>query len=60
MLRNNTRIFMFFIYTTVLYEYMHSFMNDVQNLFVNTHVRIKIYPDVYHGIIYIANEEYKI
>ena len=51
---------MFFIYTTVLYEYMHSFMNDVQNLFVNTHVRIKIYPDVYHGIIYIANEEYKI
>jgi hypothetical protein len=25
-------------------------------LFVNTHVRIKIYREFYHGIIHIANE----
>jgi hypothetical protein len=30
--------------------------NDVCNLFVNTHVRIKIYREFYHCIIYIANE----
>ena len=42
---------------TVLYEYMHSYRNDVYDLFVNTHLRIKIYREFYHGIIYIANEE---
>jgi len=29
---------------------------DVYNLLVFTHVRIKIYREFYHGIIYIANE----
>ena len=40
----------------VLYEYMNSLRNDVCDLFVNTHVRIKIYHEFYHCIIYIANE----
>ena len=48
-------IFMF-VCTTVLYEYMNSMRNDVCNLFVNTHVLIKIYGIFYHCIIYIANE----
>ena len=39
-----------------LYEYMNLLKNDVYNLFVNTHVRIEIYREFYHGIIYIANE----
>jgi hypothetical protein len=56
MSRNNTRIFMFYICTTVLYEYMNSFRNDVYDLLVNKHVRIKIYQEFYHGIIYITNE----
>ena len=30
--------------------------NDVDNLFNNTHVQIKLFWDFYHGIIYIANE----
>ena len=30
--------------------------NEVCNLFVNTHERIKIYRKFYHCIIYIANE----
>ena len=29
---------------------------EICNLFVNTHVRIKIYREFYHWIIYIANE----
>jgi hypothetical protein len=45
-----------FVCTTVLYEYMNSARNDVINLFVNTHVRIKIYREYYHCIVYIANE----
>ena len=40
----------------VQYEYMNSLRNDVNNLLDNTHVRIKIYREFYHGIIYIANE----
>ena len=40
-----------------MYEYMNLLRNDVYNLLVNTHVQIKIYPDVYHAIICIANEE---
>jgi GH25 family lysozyme M1 (1,4-beta-N-acetylmuramidase) len=48
-------IFMF-VCTTVLYEYMNSVRNDVCNLFVNTHVLIKIYRDFYHCVLYIANE----
>jgi hypothetical protein len=48
-------IFMFAC-TMVLYEYMNSLRNDVCNLYVNTHVRIKIYREFYHCIIYIANE----
>ena len=35
---------------------MNLLRNDVYNLIVNTHVRIKIYREFYHGIIYIANE----
>jgi hypothetical protein len=54
MQKNNTSIYMF-AYTKVLHEYMHSLRNDVCNLFVNTHVRIKIYRKLYHGIIYTAN-----
>lgn len=45
-----------FVCTAVLYEYMKSFRNDVNNLFDNTHVQIEIYREFYHGIIYIANE----
>ena len=45
-----------FVCTTVLYEYMNLLGNDVYNLFVYTHVRIKIYQEFYHSIIYIANE----
>ena len=52
MSRNNLRIFMF-VCTTVLYEYMNSFRNDVYDLFINTHVQIKINQEFYHGIIYI-------
>ena len=42
--------------TTRLYEYRNSHKNDVCNLFVNTHVRIKIYHDFFNGIIYMSNE----
>jgi len=56
MSKNYTRIFLFYICTTVLYEYMNSLRTDVYDLFVNTHVRIKIYREFYYGIIYIANE----
>ena len=45
-----------FICTTVLYEYMKSLRNEMNNLFDNTHVGIKIYQEFYHSIIYIANE----
>ena len=45
-----------FVCTTVLYENMNSLRNDVCNLLVNMHVRIKIYHEFYHCIIYIANE----
>jgi len=40
----------------VLHEYMKTFRNDVNNLFGNMHVQIKVYWEFYHGIIYIANE----
>ena len=39
------------ICTSVLYEYMNLLRNDVYNLFVNTHMRIKIYQEFYHSII---------
>ena len=45
-----------FVCTTVLYEYMNSPRNYVYNLFINTHMRNKIYREFYHCIIYIANE----
>ena len=45
-----------FVCTTVLYEYMNSLRNDVCNLVVNTHVRIKIYRAFYHCYIYRVNE----
>jgi hypothetical protein len=48
-------IFMF-VCTMVLYEYMNSPRNDVCNLFLNMHVRIKIHHEIYHCIIYRANE----
>ena len=40
----------------VLYEYMKSIRNDVDNLFDNRHMRIKLYQEFYHNIIYIINE----
>ena len=40
----------------VLYEYMNLLRNDVYDLFVNMHVRIKIYHEFYDCIIYIAKE----
>ena len=40
----------------VLYEYIKSSRNEVNNLFDNAHVRIKIYQEFYHIIIYITNE----
>jgi hypothetical protein len=55
MSRNNTDIFMC-VYATVPYEHMNSLRNDVCNLFVNTHVRIKIFREFYHCLIDIANE----
>jgi hypothetical protein len=48
--------YIMFVCTMVLYEYMNSPRNDVCNFIVNTHVRIKIYREFYHCIIYIANE----
>jgi hypothetical protein len=42
--------------TTVLYIYMNLLRNDVYNLLINMHMRIKIYWVFYHSIIYIANE----
>ena len=53
--KNNMGIFMFAC-TMLLYEYMNSVRNDACNLFVNTHVLIKIHRDFYHCIIYRANE----
>jgi hypothetical protein len=44
------------ICATVRNEYTNSLRNDVSNLFVNTHVRVKIYREFYHCIIFIANE----
>ena len=35
---------------------MRSPRNDAHNVSVNTHVRNKIPSEVYHGIVYIANE----
>ena len=43
---------MFYICTTVLYEYLNSLKNDAYDLFVNMQVQIKIY----WRFIYIANE----
>ena len=43
--------------TTALCEYMNLLRSGVYDLLVNTHVRIKIYREIYHGIIYKANEE---
>jgi len=40
----------------VLYEYMKSLRNYVNNLFDNMHVRITIYREFYQSIIYIAKE----
>jgi hypothetical protein len=45
-----------FVGIKVLYEYMNLLRNDFYNLFVNMHVRIKMYREFYHSIIYIANE----
>ena len=35
-----------------IYEYMKSLKNEVNNLFDNTDVQIKIYQEFYHCIIY--------
>lgn len=55
MKRNNLSSLML-VCTTVFYEYMKSLRNGVNNLFGNTHMRIKIYQKFYHNSIYIANE----
>jgi hypothetical protein len=55
MSRTNTIICML-VCTTLLYEFMNLHRNDVYNLFVNTHVRTKIYRGFNHGIIYIVND----
>jgi hypothetical protein len=45
-----------FACTAILYKYIKSFGNDVNNLSDNEHVRSKIYQEFYHSIVYIANE----
>jgi hypothetical protein len=50
MTRNNAIILMFYICNTVLYEYMNSLRNDVCDLFVNMHERIKICREFYHDL----------
>ena len=52
MSRKNTRIVMYYICTTVLYEYLNSLRNDVYDLFVN----IQEHINIYWSLIYIANE----
>ena len=42
--------------TTILCKYIISLSNDLHNLSDNTHVRIKIYREFFHSIVYIANE----
>jgi hypothetical protein len=37
---------------------MKKLRNDVYNLFVNTHVRIKIYREFYHGPMLILDTDY--
>jgi hypothetical protein len=44
-----------FACTTVLYKYMKSLGNGVQNMSDNTCVWSKIYQEFYHGIVHIAN-----
>jgi hypothetical protein len=48
--------FLMFVCTAVLYKYIKSHSIDLHNLFDMTHVRIKIYQEFYHCIVYIANE----
>jgi len=48
--------FVIFVCTTVLYKYMKSLRNDIHYLSDNKHVEIKIYPEFYHGIVYIDND----
>ena len=48
-----------FVCTTVLYEYMKSFRNDINHLVGNVHVRI-ICHKFYHGIIYTAYEAHRL
>jgi len=46
--------------TTGLYKYIHSLRNYVNNVCGNTHVRIKIYREFYHGITHVRIIEYAI
>jgi len=45
-----------FVCTMVLYKYPETNRNDVLNMSGDMHVRIKIYQEFYHCMIYIANE----
>ena len=48
-----------FVCTTFLCEYIKSHRNDVNNLFDNTHVRIRIYRELHHARrsnTYLASE----
>jgi hypothetical protein len=52
---NRTNILMFLI-TTVLCSYIKQPSNDVNIFSSNTHVRRKVYQELYHYVVYIANE----
>jgi hypothetical protein len=39
-----------------MYQFIKSLSYDFHNLSENTPVRIKIYGEFYHGIVYIAHE----
>ena len=47
-----------FAYSTVMYKYMESLINDILNLPDNTHVQIERYREFYHVIVYKAKEGY--
>ena len=53
--KKNSNILMF-AWSTVLYKYMKSLINDILNLSDNTHVQIEIYREFYHVIVYKAKE----
>ena len=57
--KKNSNILMF-AWSTVLYKYMKSLINDILNLSDNTHVQIEIYREFYHVIVYKAKKNIRI